>query len=71
MAIAATSDLPTGLASARAAAYRPSSGPDHGPAGAMQNGHIWTALVSIRIQPETIQIGGYTRGCNPLVDHAL
>ena len=28
----------------------------------MQNGHIWTALVLIRIQPETTQIGGDARG---------
>ena len=47
--------------SAAAAACGPSSGPDHEPACGVQNGRIWTALISIRIQPETTQIAGLSR----------
>src|SRR5208337_5585908 len=42
--------------SAAAAAGGPSSGPDHGPARGVQNGRIWTALILIRIQPDTTQV---------------
>ena len=66
MAIAATGDLPIDLdevplAEVESAWQRssggggPSSGPDYEPACGVQNGRIWTALISIRIQPETTQ----------------
>ena len=44
--------------SAAAAAGGPSFGPDHEPACGVQNGRIWTALILIRIQPQTPQSGG-------------
>jgi hypothetical protein len=72
MAIAATSNLPLDLDEVPLADVEPAwhrrggrrrtvPGPDHGPASGMQNGHTWTALVLIRIQPETTQIGGDAR----------
>jgi NADPH:quinone reductase-like Zn-dependent oxidoreductase len=69
MAIAATGDLPIDLDEVPLAEVESawqhssggrrtaSSGPDHEPACGMQNGRIWTALILIRSQPETTQIG--------------
>ena len=64
MAIAAAGDLPIDLDEVplaevgpawqhTAAAGGPSFGPDHEPACGVQNGRNWTALILIRIQPET------------------
>ena len=71
MAIAATGDLPIDLdevplaeverpGSAAAAADRPPALTTSRACG-VRNGRIWTALILIRIQPETTQISGTVR----------